>query len=250
MSALIFSGTAFATPIPYLGSGLLNFSAFSVLVTGNPQTGCINFYNSAVGACGTPATFSVVQPVDTSVFPASGTNNAGAILGVPGGVTAETGFITTSGNAGPVGFDLLNFVPQNTTTPCTANTTSGNCVVAGSPFMFSLSDASDITVIFSVDLCGYVNGSGGGSSCSNGSLYTGQFTAPFDGYFVTIVNGVQMTEPVTISNLLDAAAAGGITDGVTAQLAPITGAPEPGTSFLLGAGLIGLGLLGSRRKRA
>lgn len=234
------AGVANATPLNLSNGGQLNFGNLSVQVTGTPSTGCINFYNASFGTCNTSGSdvFTVNQPSDSTLFVG---NSSGNIKDIPASVAgAEPAFITLTGanSLGLISFDLLSLVIPNST-PCSSSqpNIAGSCGLPGSPFLFGYNGnpSSATTVSFAANLCGY-SGASGGVNCSNGTLYSGTFTSPFSGTSAQIQNLINQSQTAT-----------GITNGVTANLTAVV--PEPGTSLLLGMGLLAVGFA-ARKLRA
>lgn len=228
----VMTGIAGATVLNVSGGGALNFSNLSVQVLGNPTTGCINFYNTGTpsGCDATVDTFQVNPPVDSNLFTVGA---SGTIKDVPApGTSLISQFITTTGPAGAVSFDLLNLIYPNAV-PCPPGTIPGVCTAG--PFTFTqVAGGSNpqTTVSFSANLCGYT-----GTASTGCTPYTGIFSAQFTG------------PGSDISSLINRSLQpGGITDSVSATLNPNL-VPEPGTTMLLGSGLLALGMV-VRRFRA
>lgn len=228
----LVTGVAGATVLNVSGGGTYNFSNLSVQVLGNPQTGCINFYNgNTPDPCDQIQNnqFSVNPPIDTNLFIL---NSTGGIKDIPAGTTAIPQFISTTGVPGVINWDMLSFVMPNPVA-CPPAGIPGVCTAG--PFTFTQTAGGSnpqSTVSFTVNLCGYT-----GQASTGCTPYTGIFSAQFTG------------PGSDISSLINRSLQpGGITDSVSATLNPNL-VPEPATTLLLGSGLLAIGMA-FRRFRA
>jgi PEP-CTERM motif len=211
------TGLAGATALTYTGTGVLNTGGLlAVQVFGNTTTftppPCINFYNGATpDACdATPNTFTLGAPLDASLFTFGG---AGTIKDIPLGVAPIAQFVTAAGPQGTINFDLTALL-NGTSPACTLGVTT--CSVG--PFNFT-SNANGTTVTLDADLCGYTGTIGTGCT-----PYVALFTSQFPGQ--------------TIAQVIAASQTGtGVSDSVSGTLTPT---PEPGTTMLLGSGLMAM----------
>ena len=235
-----------ATPITFgtTNAGVLNIGNFSVSV---PNTNaCIDFYNGTPNAsgCATPATSSITEPSDPTVFGVNGTAEGATLADIANpAVIGQTILVTNanipggniSGTSG-VTFTLLSI--QTPTTPQCSSFGPGfsgvfSCVITGSPFVFSQTGTGNTSsVSLSETDCAFNTGSSGGTNCSTGTLYTASFTAQF-------TEGIQALNTQFQTN--------GITDSASATFTP-SPTPEPMSFILFGSGLVGVSLVGRRNR--
>lgn len=236
----IAGATILATPTTGTYAGQLNLGGLSVQVLGDPKTGCINFFtgsNTPDAACNTANTFQVIPQSDPALF-VLGSN--GTIQDIPAGTNFISAFTTTtgSGSVPNTTFDLTGLVSPNIA-PCAPGQLTGFC--SAGPFVFNSYVVSgntySTTVSFTANLCGYITGSTPGSLCATGTPYTGAFSTQFTG------------PGQSISSLINQSLSpGGITNSISATYNPAP-VPEPGTTLLLGSGLLAVGMA-VRRFRA
>lgn len=235
----IAGATILATTTTGSYAGQLNLGGLSVQVLGDPTTGCINFFttsNTPDTACNTPNTFQVIPQSDSALFVL---NSNGTIKDIPAGTVNLSAFVTTTGTGGVPNttFDLTNLVTP-LIAPCAAGQNTGLC--SAGPFVFNSYVSGSTyytTVSFSANLCGYITGSTPGALCATGTPYTGAFSTQFTG-----------TNDSISSLINQSLAPGGITNSVSATFNPAP-VPEPGTTLLLGSGLLAVGMV-VRRFRA
>jgi hypothetical protein len=139
--------------------------------------------------------------------------------------TASTGLVT---------FDLTHIDPgTGTLAGCSDNTVGNVCTPAGSPFTLSQVTATSVGFAFSIEGWAYTGTSDTGESPAQ-ALFTGQQV------------------PGTITGVLSALETNGSFSNSYSSTFSVTEAetPEPGTlgMFLIGAGLLGMGVLRSRRQ--
>ena len=150
------------------------------------------------------------------------------------GNTSIPGFATFQTTAGLITFDVNHIDPgTGTSAACSDNTVGSVCTPAGSPFTLT-QGANGVSFTFSVEGIAYTGMSSGGDSPADG-LFTGQQV------------------PGTITEVLGTLASNGGTGSFSNSYSASfsADAPEPGTfaTFLIGAGLLGMGVIRSRRQR-
>jgi len=221
--------TAYATPI----SGIVNTTGVAAV---NLTT--INFFSGTF----VPNLFLVSVPVSGNFAGLAGTtgtisnltNNLTNTGPQPVGVTfSDPNWMVFTSASPVVAFDLT-FISAGTdgTAGCSSSAVGALCT----PFAFSpfnLQNTSlGVSVAFSVQ--------GNARNVSTGELST------FTGNFTTQITGQTIPQILATIN-----AGGSIVNSYSANfvVTPPSTIPEPGTISLLGAGLIGLGLLQRRRAR-
>jgi len=138
----------------------------------------------------------------------------------------------TSGLVTPIDFDLTYIDPGvGTALACATNTVGNVCTPTGSPFTLTQNSGS-VTVGLDFSGIAYTGVSGTGSTPTTAGFST-----------QIVIDGG------TLSGLLGALSGGGQAMGVSYSSTFTALAPEPGTTLLFGAGLIGLGLMGRRHLR-
>jgi PEP-CTERM motif len=237
----VFAGVASATSIPLGGGGVLQLSNMTGVLVGVTNT-CINWAYPAVCSAATSVQDSV-SGSDAAVF-TPGSTPQDTIKDLPAGVaTPLVDFMTVQSPlaGGIVNFDLESIVIPGAFGDCTSGAVNSTCNPGGgSPFDLFQATANQVTVTFSMDEIAYT-----GTSASGSTPYVSIFTTQLSG---TLPNG--MTD--TIPNILNYVAGGGAVTATwsgTQSPVPGTTTPEPGTIFLVGSGLIGLGAIGRRRFR-
>jgi len=259
---------ALANPIVFSTNGQFNIGNFSVAVNGSLATGCVMYYTSA------------------SPPPCAAGVTSGVVLNAPadpifGTVSVNTGTITDLSPQPPFTYPQINSLVMNgagaityhfdllslsfpTPVPCPPAATPGACAIAGSPFIF-IQDTinppnvtNSVTINLNEILCGYTGASGGvetATNCTNGTLYSGTFSSDFTGVIdnfsgAACGNAVGVACAATVTNLLAIIGSGNtITDSIRGNFTPII-TPEPITFILFGSGLLGLSVLGRRRRRS
>lgn len=200
-------------------------STIQLGINGDAQVGSnyIDFGQYPNGAPYTPApgsgTFEV-SLVNSGVFSAAGvtTGEFGTIQSLnepPGAVTLPSAFMTFSGSGGSNLQLWATNIPVGT--------------VPGSPF--TLTDTPDGAVA-SFDVDGYIWDTSTGKKVDT---FTGTFSATFDGQTVaSLFTNLPIDTPFSAT--------------FTATVIPTT-IPEPASMLLMGAGLLGVGLVSRRKAR-
>jgi hypothetical protein len=253
---LLTSGTASATMIPLGGGGIFNGGNLSVQVNGaGAGVGgpCINFYTTASpDGCppSTPNTWVLGGPSDPifgTVNTSTGTINdfvaANQTSTAPGNqpYLNGTAFMTIGGFT----FDILTIAVPNVVS-CPPGLIPGSCSFGD--FVFSQADmlTSGAACPGGTGTCGHVSvqfsATGIGYSGTSGSGST-----PYTFTWSTQFNNETTTDLITRAN----AGPAGITNSVSFVATPTPSAviPEPDALALVGAGLLGLGMLGRRLRR-
>jgi hypothetical protein len=147
------------------------------------------------------------------------------------------------GSGATVFFDLTG-VPQavvSGTNDCSSGNVGSICAPPGSPFTFYQISANQVQIGFVVDAIAYTNNSSSGSTA-----YVANFSTTLSGMLTGFGCTSNCTD--TIPNILNFEGLGfSIESSWSATESPI---PEPMTAVLFGAGLIGLSMIGRRRRRA
>jgi hypothetical protein len=174
------------------------------------------------------------------------TEQTGSFLGVTGGaIQTLTGppltgaisvsdFITFTGGAAPVLFDLTTIQPGvGTLAACSSTALGAECTPAGSPFTL-IQGQGDVAVFLTLDGNSYTGTPGSGTSYTVGS-FTTQFT-------------VLGTIPAVLAALVSPS---GVSTSYSANFVATNPTPEPSTGacFMFGSGLIGLSFIGRSRFR-
>ena len=141
-------------------------------------------------------------------------------------------FATFNATIGTINFDLTNiFAGVGTNAACGSNTVGNVCTPTGSPFTLTQTNTG-VTVTLALSGVAYVGTSATGSTPTNG-LFTAQVIVP--GTITSVLSEVgSSTLPLQTYSATFAS----------------TAVPEPATSGLIGAALLGLGLLRTRRIRS
>lgn len=196
-------------------------------INGDAQVGStfISFGQFPTGAPYNPApgfgTFEV-SLVNPGVFSSAGVT------------TGEFGTIQSLNNAmepaGPAGFAPIEFMTFDT--GGSNLQLWANKIPAGTVGPFVLTDTADGAVAsFNVD--GFIKDT---STGQNVDTFTGTFSATFDGQTVaSLLTSLPINTPFSAT--------------FTATTIPTTGVPEPASMLLMGAGLLGIGLISRRKSR-
>lgn len=236
---LTLTGVAGATPI---GTGTVQWSASNLSAAVSPT--CINFFNASQDACPPGTADALTTGASDAIFGGAGvagttkdylfSNQVGLIPGSIATYNNGTAFMTL---ASGFTFDVNQiFVPPIPTTPPTpacspVSNPTGTCYIED----FTLTQQSPTTVLvgFTTMGIGYVTGS---------NPATTGFT-PFTFTYSSQVPGS------TIAQLVAAANSGQTIIGQAGSLSAIgVNTPEPMTFFLMGLGLLGIGLIGRFRR--
>jgi len=230
-----------ATPIPLGGGGtLIKSNQFGSLlgVTSSPLQ-CISFSGSST-CSGTTTTAFLVSGQD----PIFATGPTGTIkdIGTAFPITSfETVSLTVPG--GPAIFDLLNIIPASGS-PCALGQTSGTCST-GAFSIKTESAANSVTIALSLNEIGYLTSSSTGST-----PYAGIFQTTLIGDLSFYTAGA-CTGAVNIGNILTCEGSGKtIRSSWSGTQSPVSGVPEPASLSMMGIGLLGLGLIGRRTRKA
>ena len=229
---------ASATPVPLGGGGVLNISNLVGTLVGVSNS-CINWGYPNPCSVNTAVPDSV-SGSDPSLFTVGTT---GTIKDLPIGVVLPlVDFQTVIGPLGVVHFDLTAI--QTPATPagnnCSTFALSAICAPGGgSPFTLFQQSANQVGISMAMSENAYLNTSGTG-------------TTPYNAIFTTQLSGnLSNGQAVTIPNILSLIGGGGtITATWSATESPLSAVPEPSQFFLLGSGLVGLGLWKSRQRSA
>jgi hypothetical protein len=162
-----------------------------------------------------------------------GTFNDNLTGGPTTGAVDIVDFVTfTSGLVTPIDFDLTYIDPGvGSAAACATNTVGNVCTPTGSPFTLTQNSGS-VTVGLDFNGIAYTGVSGTGSTPTSAGFST-----------QIVIDGG------TLSGLLTSLGGGGSATGVSYSATFTAVAPEPGTTLLFGAGLIGLCLMGHRHLR-
>lgn len=217
LPAFLLTSTAYATPV----TGQANIAG-NVTVTSN----AINF---------APTFTTTAGAMETGSFAGLTGGTIQSLTGGPvtGNTSVPSFVVFSTGVASPVTFDLTYIAPGvGTLAGCSSSSLGAECTPAGSPF--SLFQISSNTVIASLQF--------------NGNSYTGTAasgTSPTTSIFSTqtVLGG---TIPQVLAQLNSP---GGITGITYSASFTVTAVPEPGSLLIMGAGLVGVGLIARRKLR-
>lgn len=241
LALVVITPNVFATPIPLGGGGTLiksNQTGSLLGVTSVPLQ-CIAFSGSPT-CSGTTTTTFLVSGQD----PLFATGPTGTIkdIGTTFPITSfETVSVTVPG--GPAIFDLLGIIPASGPA-CTLGQTSGTCST-GAFSIKTESAANSVTIALSLSEIGYL-----GSSSTGSTQYAGIFQTTLIGDLSFYTAGA-CTGAVNIGNILTCEASGKtIKSSWSGTQSPVSGIPEPASLSMMGIGLLGLGLIGRRTRKA
>jgi len=242
---VIGSGNVYATAIPVNGQppgdpgsgyfSIANASGTLVGVTSVP-TPCINWSGATTCSAG------VHPDAVTTLSSADFSSGAGTIKDITTTSLPVTAFLTVPGGSNGLGtatFDLISIPDPTAFFPVCNPGGPVQLICATSTFVFVQDSSTQLSVGFTTIQHGYY-----GTSASGFTNYEGDFKTTISG---KLPNG----QDATIANVLNFEAGGGtITSTWSASVGPLSGVPEPLTSALLGSGLLGIALLGRRRRRS
>jgi len=178
-----------------------------------------------------------VYDVNTGSGSFAGITTPDSIMNLTGGpITGNISvvdFITFTTALGLINFDLTHIDPgTGTAAACLSNTVGNVCTPAGSPFTISQITPTTVGLALSVEGWAYTGTSATGETGLQG-LFTGQ---QVPGTITEVINELGIT--------------GSFTNSYSASFSTTTSStPEPGTlgTFLIGTGLVGLGLFRRRK---
>jgi hypothetical protein len=241
----IAPGNIYATAIITSGSGVVSLSPLTGTLVG-VSNACINWMST--NPCPPGATVQdSVSSLDSSVF-TSGSTASDTIKDLLATASFPISLFETIQSplpGGVVNFDLESFVVPGAFGNCTSGAVGNSCNPGGgSPFDFQQISSNQVEVSFALNMLAYT-----GTLASGSTPYNGGFNTTLSG----TINNIPLSMggiPDTIPNVLNFIAGGGtVTSTWDNQENPVTTAtPEPVSFLLLGSGLVGLSLLG-RRKR-
>ena len=256
IACVSMASVSFATTLTGFGTAFLQAGNGSVVVSGNGATGgCIIWYNA-----GNPP--NTCPTTGNGNLTVQGGSSAPFFVGDPGTITNLNfnaifpliDFIVidnTPRTPASIHFDLtdIRFNGSTAIGGCTgaAATSPGiSCTPANSPFQLTNGLANPtshlvdtVTVSLTVDAYGYTGSSGVNYNAA--TLYIGTISTQ------------QAIQGANIKSILDTIAAGGSVNAAWAgTFTPFatTPTPEPAAFALLGTGLLGLGLVNRKRRKA
>jgi len=216
---------------------LISGSAFATAIgTGESNTaGTVNVSLSGITFSGFVPT-APLGSTQTGAFAGTTSVTQGNLLGTPTLTPNIVGWATFTGAAGgPIIFDLETINPGYGTGSCSSDAVGNSCTPSPlSGITLTQASANSVSITFTGTGIAYTGTSGSGSSLAVVS-FTSQNNVP--GTITAIL--AEVTNPN----------GSGFTDSVSATYDTTSTVPEPATLSMMGLGLLGLGMIGRRKRK-